>query len=73
MNEPKCPYCGEEMTGELEEIFGGVFGYQYRCYYCSSVSPLVLVTNGLDAAKAEALEKALHRAEVEEKSHENIR
>lgn len=60
---PKCPYCGAEMVGELEECFDNVWGYQYRCHHCGSVSPLVLVTNGLDAAKAEALEKALHRAE----------
>lgn len=64
MAEPKCPYCGTEMAGELEECFDNVFGYQYRCKHCGSVSPLVLVTSSLDDAKTKAREKASHRAEL---------
>lgn len=68
MNEtPKCPYCGAEMTGELEEFFSNLFEYRYRCERCGSAAPYAIVEKGLDkgldAAKAKALELALHRAE----------
>lgn len=64
---PKCPYCGAEMTGELNEFFSNLFEYRYRCECCGSVAPFVIVENGLDkglkAAKAKALEFALNRVE----------
>lgn len=63
----KCPYCGAEMTGELNEFFSNLFEYRYRCECCGSVAPFVIVENGLDkglkASKAKALEFALNRAE----------
>lgn len=63
--KPKCPYCGAEMTGELNEFFSNLFEYRYRCECCGSVAPFVIVENGLDkglkAAKAKALEFALNR------------
>lgn len=73
MAEPKCPYCGSKMTGELEEGFHGVFEYLYACTRCGSTAPLVLVENDdIDKAKIQAFQKALHRADVEEEeNHEN--
>ena len=70
MNEPKCPYCGSEMTGGLEEGFCGILEYLYICNHCGSTSPLVLVENDdIDKAKTQALQKALSRVEMEKEKN----